>query len=338
MLHGTHRRAGDGTVRPWWTGARLGITPDSVGVLGPFRRPTDRFLGAAMSPGAASNLDIAPTAAADSTVAVPILVSGQLPLGYIPAPVSRRWYGPAPAAWCPRAMSGGLWAVSTWIQSPSAAGNPPAAARSQSATRHLGAYARSVERAGAWLLLACKARICLALGLDMETLEEGKNASQIWGPLMRRRSCGWGKYGRAGVGVMQAARRRRLMPGRSRRSKIATGAQLACLNVRLLWRCHPGSPLGTSSADHSTSVREPTLRFAPTASSVPALLLPPGGPGAYCSWGGRLHPGRVLPLGYLKQATGQRVSCRDEVRCGGSKQKPTQNRHGHQKIVFFKIR
>lgn len=169
-------------------------------------------------------------------------------------------------------MSGGLWAVSTWIQSPSAAGNPPAAARSQSATRHPGAYTRSVERAGAWLLPACKARICLALGLDMETLEEGKNASQIWGPLMRRRSCGWGKYGRAGVGVMQAARRRRLMPGRSRSSKIATGAQLAWLNVRLLWRCHPGSPLGTSSADHSTSVREPTLRFAPTASSVPALL------------------------------------------------------------------
>ena len=52
-----------------------------------------------MSPGAASNLDITPTAAADSTAAVPILVSGQLPLGYIPAPVSRRWYGPAPAAW-----------------------------------------------------------------------------------------------------------------------------------------------------------------------------------------------------------------------------------------------
>lgn len=214
---------------------------------------------------------------------------------------------PGAAAWCPRAMSGGLWAVSTWIQFPSAAGNPPAAARSQSATRHPGAYARSVERAGAWLLPACKARICLALGLDMETLEEGKNASQIWGPLMRRRSCGWGKYGRAGVGVMQAARRRRLMPGRSRSAKIATGAQLAWLNVRLLWRCHPGSPLGTSSADHSTSVREPTLRFAPTASSVPALLFAHRRPGAYCSWIGRLHPGRALPLGHLKQAAGQRV-------------------------------
>ena len=268
MFHGTQRRVGDGTVRPWWAGAlalpripwapchlpvahwplpgcgyvpwgsvqfghnahggccssrrrsNLGQWPDAFGA---YTRSCERTMVLSCPGGLVCCLGIAldpldildrniyqvrprhriaallPSAAAACPILAACLlwlpdVSLSLPGGSAAACVARL---PAPAgllpgaaAWCPRAMSGGLWAVSTWIQSPSAAGNPPAAARSQSATRHPGAYARSVERAGAWLLPACKARICLALGLDMETLEEGKNASQIWGPLMRRRSCG----------------------------------------------------------------------------------------------------------------------------------------------------
>lgn len=193
-----------------------------------------------------------------------------------------------------------------------------------------------MERAGAWLLLACKARICLASGLDMETLEEGKNASQIWGHLMRRRSCGWGKYGRAGVGVMQAARRRRLMPGRSRRSKIATGAQLACLNVRLLWRCTL-----EARSEQVLLTTAPRLGSLHYGSHLRHRVSRP----FFCPQEAQEHIAHgedvYIPAACCRLDTSSRPpdsACRDEVRCGGSKQKPTQNRHGHQKIVFFKIR
>ena len=48
-----------------------------------------------------------------------------------------------------------------------------------------------------------------------------------------------------------------------------------------------------------------------------------------------------IPAGRCRLDTSSRPqdsACRDEVRRGGFEQKPTQNRHGHQKIVFFKIR
>ena len=89
-----------------WVMARCGLGgpvpwhhPESRGIPVTFRWPTGRCLGAATSPGTAANLDITPAAAA-APPAAPISVSGQLLLGPIPAPVSGRWYCPAPAAWC----------------------------------------------------------------------------------------------------------------------------------------------------------------------------------------------------------------------------------------------
>lgn len=98
-----------------WVMARCGLGgpvpwhyPESRGLPVTFRWPTGRCLGAATSHGAASNLDITPTAAAAPPAAAPISVSGQMPLGPIPAPVSGRWYCHAPAAWC------AAWAL-LWI-------------------------------------------------------------------------------------------------------------------------------------------------------------------------------------------------------------------------------